>query len=101
MQGFEAAWSRHGQTRQYSCVTRRVVFDQVQGFEAAWSRHGQTRQYLGFVHCLTSVAREQGVRGWYRGLSPSLIKAVLTTAISFSAYEQTINAAAALYASVT
>ena len=71
--------------------------EQVQGFEEAWSQHGATRKYTGFLHCVRTIAAEEGVRGFYRGLSPSLVKAVVSTALGFAAYEQTLSIMRAAY----
>ena len=79
--------------------TSAIFLRQVQGFEKAWSLHGETRRYNGLIHCLTSVLKEEGVRGLYRGLSPSLLKAVVTTAVSFWGYEQSVKLMSSAYVS--
>ena len=33
--------------------------------------------YRGIVHCFTRVLQEEGHRAFYRGLTPSLVRAVL------------------------
>ncbi|XP_076451957.1 mitochondrial thiamine pyrophosphate carrier-like [Babylonia areolata] len=62
---------------------------QVQGFESARIRFGATRQYSGMVSCLVQIARQEGVRGLYKGLTPGVLKAGLVAGINFSVYEQT------------
>ncbi|KAK9808587.1 hypothetical protein WJX72_000133 [[Myrmecia] bisecta] len=43
--------------------------------------------YQGFVHAVRSIAREEGIRGFYRGLLPSLLL-VSHGAIQFMVYEE-------------
>lgn len=65
---------------------------QVGGFEKARAHFGQVRQYGGFVDCATQIAKEEGLRGCYKGLSPSLVKAALSTGFTFFWYEFFLNA---------
>ncbi|XP_068606091.1 mitochondrial thiamine pyrophosphate carrier [Brachionichthys hirsutus] len=60
---------------------------QVGGFEVARVHFGQVRQYSGVVDCVAQIAREEGVRGFFKGLSPSLVKAALATGFTFFWYE--------------
>ena len=60
---------------------------QVQGFEHGRIGFGQTQHYSGLRDCVLQVMREEGVRGLYKGLSPSIIKAALSTALHFTAYD--------------
>lgn len=41
--------------------------------------------YKGAFHVLGSIAKEQGITGWYQGMQAQIIKAVLTQAILFVA----------------
>ena len=41
------------------------------------------------VQCIRQVAREEGIRGLYAGVSPKALRAVLSGAIQFSTYEAT------------
>ncbi|KAL8587471.1 hypothetical protein ACOMHN_062204 [Nucella lapillus] len=62
---------------------------QVQGFESARVKFGATQQYSGMVSCLVQMARQEGVRGLYKGLTPGVLKAGLVAGCNFSVYEQT------------
>lgn len=45
------------------------------------------REYLGLWHCLQTIAREEGVRGLFRGVVPSCLKLMPAAGISFMCYE--------------
>ncbi|XP_034568003.1 mitochondrial thiamine pyrophosphate carrier [Notolabrus celidotus] len=60
---------------------------QVGGFEAARARFGQVRRYRGLLDCMLQIAKEEGLRGFFKGLSPSLVKAALSTGFTFFWYE--------------
>lgn len=64
---------------------------QVGGFEAARAHFGQVRSYTGLVDCMVQIAKEEGVRGFFKGLSPSLVKAALSTGFIFFWYEVFLN----------
>ncbi|XP_069569566.1 mitochondrial thiamine pyrophosphate carrier [Brachyistius frenatus] len=65
---------------------------QVEGFEAARLHFGQVRRYTGLMDCMAQIAKEEGVRGFFKGLSPSLLKAALSTGFTFFWYEFFLNA---------
>ncbi|XP_022608295.1 mitochondrial thiamine pyrophosphate carrier isoform X1 [Seriola dumerili] len=65
---------------------------QVGGFETARVHFGQVRSYRGLVDCMVQIAKEEGVRGFFKGLSPSLVKAALSTGFTFFWYEFFLNA---------
>ncbi|KAM9346009.1 mitochondrial thiamine pyrophosphate carrier [Symphorus nematophorus] len=65
---------------------------QVGGFEAARVRFGQVRSYRGLLDCAVQIAKEEGFRGFFKGLSPSLVKAALSTGFTFFWYEFFLNA---------
>ncbi|KAM8724507.1 mitochondrial thiamine pyrophosphate carrier [Acanthopagrus schlegelii] len=65
---------------------------QVGGFEAARAHFGQVRCYRGLLDCAVQIAKEEGVRGFFKGLSPSLVKAALSTGFTFFWYEFFLNA---------
>ncbi|KAK3525369.1 hypothetical protein QTP86_031250, partial [Hemibagrus guttatus] len=60
---------------------------QVGGFEEARVHFGQVRTYSGFLDCVVHIAREEGLAGFFKGLSPSLIKAAMSTGLTFFWYE--------------
>ncbi|XP_078081387.1 mitochondrial thiamine pyrophosphate carrier [Mustelus asterias] len=60
---------------------------QVEGFEQARAAFGQVRSYGGFLDCAYQVARNEGLRGFFKGLSPSMLKAALSTGLIFFWYE--------------
>lgn len=69
---------------------------QVQGFESARVQFGATQQYSGLLSCLVRVARTEGVRGLYKGLTPGLLKAAVVAGCNFSVYEQVCHMLVAL-----
>ncbi|XP_076866704.1 mitochondrial thiamine pyrophosphate carrier [Brachyhypopomus gauderio] len=69
---------------------------QVGGFEEARLSFGQVRTYHGFLDCVVQIAREEGLRGFFKGLSPSLLKASLSTGFTFFWYEFFVSALTSL-----
>ncbi|KAI8512259.1 hypothetical protein Bbelb_088980 [Branchiostoma belcheri] len=65
---------------------------QVQGFDHARRSFGQVRTYTGLVHCVQCMLREEGARGLFKGLSPSLLKAACASSLIFFLYEQCCHA---------
>ncbi|XP_052818650.1 mitochondrial thiamine pyrophosphate carrier-like [Mya arenaria] len=61
---------------------------QIQGFEEARKNFGAVRQYKGVVHCIKQSLKDEGLRGMYKGLSPSLLKAVFVSGTIFCVYDQ-------------
>jgi len=61
---------------------------QVQGFEEARLHFGRVTKYSGLFDCLKKSVAEEGIRGLYKGLGPSILKAMITTALSFTFYEE-------------
>ncbi|KAM9209740.1 mitochondrial thiamine pyrophosphate carrier isoform 2-T6 [Dugong dugon] len=64
---------------------------QVGGFEQARVTFGQVRSYRGLVDCAKQVLQEEGSQGFFKGLSPSLLKAALSTGLVFFWYELFCN----------
>ncbi|XP_008071512.1 mitochondrial thiamine pyrophosphate carrier [Carlito syrichta] len=64
---------------------------QVGGFEHARATFGQVRRYRGLLDCAMQVLREEGPPGFFKGLSPSLLKAALSTGFMFFWYELFCN----------
>ncbi|XP_028675258.2 LOW QUALITY PROTEIN: mitochondrial thiamine pyrophosphate carrier [Erpetoichthys calabaricus] len=60
---------------------------QVGGFETARISFGQVRLYKGFTDCAVKILQEEGPKGFFKGLSPSLIKAAFSTGFTFFWYE--------------
>ncbi|TSX99880.1 MIF4G domain-containing protein B [Bagarius yarrelli] len=56
---------------------------QVGGFEQARMHFGQVRTYRGLLDCTVSIAREEGPAAFFKGLAPSLIKAAMSTGLTF------------------
>lgn len=51
----------------------------------------QVQTYKGFLDCVFQVARGEGLRGFYKGLSPSMLKAAFSTGLVFFWYELFCN----------
>ncbi|XP_032900282.1 mitochondrial thiamine pyrophosphate carrier [Amblyraja radiata] len=64
---------------------------QVDGFQKARISFGQVQTYKGFLDCVFQVARGEGLRGFYKGLSPSMLKAAFSTGLIFFWYELFCN----------
>ncbi|KAM6905098.1 mitochondrial thiamine pyrophosphate carrier isoform 1-T1 [Xenentodon cancila] len=64
---------------------------QVGGFEEARVRFGQVRSYRGLIDCMVQIGKDEGARGFFKGLSPSLVKAALSTGFTFFWYEFFVN----------
>ncbi|XP_078257990.1 mitochondrial thiamine pyrophosphate carrier [Rhinoraja longicauda] len=60
---------------------------QVDGFQKARIAFGQVQTYEGFLDCVSQLARGEGLRGFYKGLSPSILKAAFSTGLIFFWYE--------------
>ncbi|KAM3864252.1 mitochondrial thiamine pyrophosphate carrier [Diretmus argenteus] len=65
---------------------------QVGGFDEARLHFGQVRSYRGLADCVVQIAKEEGLPGFFKGLSPSLLKAALSTGFTFFWYEFFLNA---------
>lgn len=64
---------------------------QVGGFEQARLHFGKVRTYKGLLDCMVQIAKEEGIQGFFKGLSPSLLKAALSTGFTFFWYEFFLN----------
>jgi len=60
---------------------------QVQGFAEARKHFGETREHRGMLECCRTIWHAEGLRGFYKGLLPSVVKAAPTTAIIFVVYD--------------
>ncbi|XP_011173547.1 mitochondrial thiamine pyrophosphate carrier isoform X2 [Solenopsis invicta] len=63
---------------------------QIQGFQHGRKGFGKFFQCSGLLDCLRITVKEEGVRGLFKGLTPSQVKATVTTAFHFTAYEQVL-----------
>ncbi|CAG9770711.1 unnamed protein product [Ceutorhynchus assimilis] len=64
---------------------------QIQGFGHARDSFGIHFTCKGLIDCFSRIYYLEGARGFFKGLAPSLIKAVFTTALHFSTYEMICN----------
>uniref|UniRef100_A0A182QBW5 Mitochondrial thiamine pyrophosphate carrier n=1 Tax=Anopheles farauti TaxID=69004 RepID=A0A182QBW5_9DIPT len=60
---------------------------QIQGFGGNRQTFGQHFVCRHMFHCLVQVGRGEGIRGLYKGLLPSLLKAGFTSAFYFTIYD--------------
>ncbi|XP_076291391.1 mitochondrial thiamine pyrophosphate carrier isoform X1 [Lasioglossum baleicum] len=77
---------------------------QIQGFQHGRKGFGSFFSCTGLLDCLRLTVKVEGVRGLFKGLVPSQIKAAATTALHFTTYEQSlalIKAVRELYNSET
>jgi len=85
--GFEAARVPFGQVSSST-----ACFTSTSHLYVLWPvSHVQVRSYRGLVDCMVQIAREEGFRGFFKGLSPSLVKASLATGLIFFWYEVFLN----------
>ncbi|XP_046746944.1 mitochondrial thiamine pyrophosphate carrier-like [Diprion similis] len=63
---------------------------QIQGFEHGRKGFGKFFRCNGFVDCIVVSIKTEGLRGLFKGLWPSQLKAAATTALHFTAYEQAL-----------
>lgn len=60
---------------------------QIQGVAQHRREFGTVFVCKGMMDCFIKIYRVEGILGLFKGLNPSLLKAVATTAIHFSSYE--------------
>lgn len=63
---------------------------QIQGFEYGRKEFGKFFKCKGLIDCLRVTIRDEGIKGLFKGLLPSQLKAALTTALHFTFYEQAL-----------
>nr|BAN20796.1 mitochondrial citrate transport protein, putative [Riptortus pedestris] len=61
---------------------------QLQGFEGR-KGFGENFSCRGMFDCLITTTQKEGFLGLYKGLSPSILKAAVTTALHFTVYDET------------
>jgi solute carrier family 25 thiamine pyrophosphate transporter 19 len=64
---------------------------QVQGPTRSRYVHRNIPEYRGVVRALHMIWRIEGVRGWYRGLTASLVKAAPASAVTMWTYERVLR----------
>ncbi|RMZ89626.1 hypothetical protein DV736_g3162, partial [Chaetothyriales sp. CBS 134916] len=65
---------------------------QIQGPTRQRYIHTNIPVYKGVWRGLFAIWRKEGVRGWYRGLTVSLVKAAPASAVTMYVYERTLHA---------
>lgn len=63
---------------------------QIQGFQHGRKGFGKFFQCNGLLDCLRVTVKEEGVKGLFKGLVPSQVKATTTSALHFTVYEQVL-----------
>ncbi|XP_053606783.1 mitochondrial thiamine pyrophosphate carrier-like [Plodia interpunctella] len=61
---------------------------QIQGFQKHRSGFGRQMYCRGVFHCVRLTVTEEGMLALYKGYWPSMLKAVLTSALHFAAYDE-------------
>lgn len=61
---------------------------QIQGFDSHHRTYGRHFTCDGVVECFLATIRREGVLGLYKGISASVIKAMVTTALNFGIYDE-------------
>lgn len=64
---------------------------QIQGFQENRRGFGKNFVCSTFYDCFLKILTEEGTKGLFKGLAPSLIKAAITTALHFNLYEFVCN----------
>jgi PREDICTED: similar to mitochondrial solute carrier family 25 member 19, partial len=64
---------------------------QIQGFQFVRRNLGQNKKYRGFFDCVIQTLRNESFSGFYKGLYPSFLKAIISSALHFASYEQIIQ----------
>jgi len=60
---------------------------QIQGFSHGRKEYGRTEAYSGLKDCFKKIYLNEGILGFYKGLSPSLFKSALATGFHLMFYE--------------
>ncbi|CAK9814545.1 Mitochondrial thiamine pyrophosphate carrier [Anthophora plagiata] len=63
---------------------------QIQGFKHGRQGFGSFFECVGLIDCLRLTFKVEGVRGLFKGLVPSQLKATATTGLHFTVYEQSL-----------
>lgn len=81
-----ASGSVGGISYWFACYPLDVIKSRVQNGSAP------PRGTLYMVEAARSIAREQGIKGFFRGFSPSVIRSIPAAAVTFATYEMAIRA---------
>lgn len=57
-----------------------VVKTKMQGIDST--------RYAGFADCFKQVYQQQGVRGFYMGIGPRLVRVILDVSLTFAIFHQ-------------
>lgn len=60
---------------------------QIQGIQQYRKEFGKTLTCNGMIDCFRQTLRTEGISGLFKGLSASLLKAGITSAMHFTTYE--------------
>ncbi|EDV27601.1 uncharacterized protein TRIADDRAFT_53464 [Trichoplax adhaerens] len=63
---------------------------EVNGFVKPREKFGQVDKYNSLKDCFLKIWSTEGLAGFYKGLSPSLVKAALSSSLMFFLYEKSI-----------
>lgn len=55
--------------------------------KARLQARGAEARYRGFIDCVVRTWRGEGIHGFFRGLTPNVVRVVPSSAITFLAYE--------------
>ncbi|XP_022200923.1 mitochondrial thiamine pyrophosphate carrier [Nilaparvata lugens] len=75
-------------TYPWDLVRKRLQF---QNFQYARVGYGKNFTCKGLINCFKGTFEGENVLGLFKGLSPSLVKAALTTALYFAFYEEILK----------
>ncbi|XP_068246669.1 mitochondrial thiamine pyrophosphate carrier-like [Palaemon carinicauda] len=64
---------------------------QIIGFEKARSQFGKVVVYENAWKCILSITREEGLKAWFKGLWPSVLKGAASSGVIFVSYEAVCN----------
>lgn len=68
-------------------IKRRLM---TQGFEHIETKTAMLH-YSGTLHCAKTMFREEGIRAFFKGISPSLVKTGLGSSVTFFVYETVVH----------
>merc|ERR1711862_181835 len=57
---------------------------QAQAFQS--SLHSNQIKYKGMIHCFTTIAKQEGLHSFYKGMVPTVFKSIVGTGVTFAFY---------------